>query len=80
MNNEQKRLIAEALGKLEEAVLNNDLALTFTHMKELEALIGEELTMSFLMDLEGVNRNKGFFFIDSYLKEVSKKINEGGNK
>ncbi|MEI4526829.1 hypothetical protein [Priestia megaterium] len=81
MNNEQKRLVFEALGKLEEAVLKNNLALTFAHIKELEALMGEELTMGFLMDLAVVNRNKGFFFVDNYLEEFLKKNDEeGGNE
>jgi hypothetical protein len=80
MNNEQKRLVFEAITSLEKAVFNNDLSLVFAHEKELKELAGETFSMGFLNDLTEANQNKGLAVVDIYLIDVFKDVNEGGAK
>ncbi|AEN89683.1 MULTISPECIES: hypothetical protein [Priestia] len=70
----RKKLIAQAMQSLEQAVFQQDLALMFEYEAELARLTNGAFSPAFLMELTNSNTGTGNVLINVFLNDIFREV------
>ena len=73
-NKEKKRLVAESMQALEQAVFSQDIALVYEQIDTLEKLTSSGFTIAILHDIATTNKRTGNVLIDGFLQDILEEV------